>query len=209
MISVEQRFQVLAALGQNIDWDSLSTEQVQVGVREAKRAGGEATAFIQNGFRMQTGDEFRAMEALGIEIPALARPTLAELQAEYPYIKLIKWDSSPTEAVKLDLGTVLRPDEAEGIHGQEYERRLAPKLNLILGYQQAKWLVEHQDEFLGLSSLSRNVRIDFFGLGVVNADGSRNIPCFRQFQKRWYIDWRWFEHGFTPQGRIAMSGASR
>ena len=153
-ISVEQRFTVLAALGQNIAWDSLTAEQVQVGVREAQRAGMEATCFILNGFRMQIGDDFRTMEAVAITIPALARPTLEELQAQYSWIKSIERDNSPTEAVKLSLATVLRPDETEAISGVEYERRLTSKLDLIFGYQQAKWLVEHQDEFPDFMALN-------------------------------------------------------
>ncbi|MBI4086185.1 MAG: hypothetical protein HY433_03030 [Candidatus Liptonbacteria bacterium] len=136
-ISVEQRFSLFAKLGENLDWDSLTKEQVQVGIREAHTfAAREFEVFIRNGFRVQVGDFFRETGELTIQIPALARPTLAELREKYSWIREengIERDTSPTEAVTLKLGTVLRPDE-ERINGAEYERRLAPRLDLTLSY---------------------------------------------------------------------------
>ncbi len=207
-ISVEQRFTVLAKLGENIDWNSLTTEQVQVGVIESERAGAETTAFFRNGFRVQVGDFFRETGELTIRIPALARPTLEQLRAKYSWIRKengIERDTSLTEAVTLKLCTVLRADE-EKISGTEYEFRLVPKLNVSLGYQQALWLVEHQDEFPEFMALLGKVYVDFPGLLVVRAYGNRNFPYLGESGERWYLDWNGIDSDFDRDGRIASSG---
>ena len=207
-ISVEQRFTVLAKIGENIDWDSLTTEQVQVGVTESERAGAEATAFFRNGCRVQVGDFFLETGELTIQIPALARPTPEQLRKKYSWIKEengIERDTSPAEAITLKLGTVLRPDEKK-INGGEYEKRIAPKLNLTLGYQHALWLVEHQDEFPEFMALLGKIYIDFPGLIVVRADGRRDFPYLRDDGRRWYLVWYWVGHGFNRVGRFAVSG---
>ena len=83
---------------------------------------------------------FHETGELAIRIPALPRPTLAELRKKFPGIyeeNGIERDTSPTDAVTLTLGTVLREGEKQ-IDGAEYARRLAPKLDIMLGYQQAK-----------------------------------------------------------------------
>lgn len=204
-VSLEQRFTVLASLGQNIDWDSLTTEQVQVGVREAQRAGAEATVFIRNGYRVQIGDFFRTMENLAIQIPALPRPTLGELRAKYSFIKSIERDTSPTEAVTLSLGTVLRPDE-ERIDGAEYERRIVPKLADLFGYQQLEWLVAHQDKYPAFKALLGQIYIDGPGIVVVGAGGHRLFPYLYENGKRWYLHWYWIEDDLDRYGRLASSG---
>ncbi len=206
-ISVEQRFTVLAKLGENINWDLLTTEQVQVGVLESERAGAEATAFIQNGFRMQVGDFFRETGELTIQIPALARPTLEQLQEKYSWIREengIERDTSPIEAVTLKLGTVLHPDE-EKINGTEYEKRIAPKLSICLGYQQVLWLVEHQEEFPEFMALLGKAYIDFPGLVVVSAHGDRRFPCLNRDGERWDLGWRWVDDDLNQDGRVAVS----
>jgi hypothetical protein len=205
MISAEQRFTILARLAENVDWGLFNPEQLQVSLRDGKRAGKEMTAFMQNGFCMQIGDDFRQMEKIAIQIPALSRPTIEELQAQYSWIKSIERDNSPTEAVKLSLATVLRSDETESISGVEYERRLIGKLDLILGYQQAKWLVEHQDGFPDFMALLGKIYIDFSGLIVVNVDGLRYFPYLSQSVKRWYLHWDWFSSDFNPNVRVAVS----
>ncbi|HUX35974.1 MAG TPA: hypothetical protein VMV71_02990 [Candidatus Paceibacterota bacterium] len=207
-ISVDQRFAVLAKLGENINWDLLTTEQVQVGVLESERAGTEATAFIQNGFRVQVSDFFRETGELTIQISALARPTLGQLREKYSWIKEeggIERDTSPTEAITIKLGTVLRPDE-ERVNGAEYEKRIAPKLNLGLGYQHALWLVEHQEEFPEFMALLGKVYIDFPGLVVVDADGNRSFPFLLENGGRWSLRWRWIVDGLDRGGRLALSG---
>ena len=202
IVSVDQRF---AALGAHIDWDSLTTEQVQVGIQEAHTfVGQEATRFIANGFRV-ISDSFRETGELTLQIPALPRPTLAELQAKFDWVKRIERDTSPIEAVTLKLATVLREGE-KSVNGAEYERRLTPKLDLVLGYQQAVWLEEHQDEFSEFMALLGKIYIDFSGLVVVHADGGRGVPYFDQDGERWELYWHWLRGGFRSGGRVAVSG---
>ena len=203
-ISVEQRFSLLAKLGENIDWESLTKDQVQAGIREAQRAGAEATAFILNGFRIQVGDFFRETGEVTIAIPALPRPTLEELRGKFDWIKSIERDMSPTEAVTLRLGTVLRPGE-NSINGQEYECRLASVTGL-LGYQQLQWLVDHQDEHTAFKVLLGKIYIDGPGLVVVLSDGCRDFPCLDGVGGRWRLPWRWVGGDLGGSSRIAVSG---
>jgi len=208
-ISAEQKSALFAALGANGAWDSLTTEQVQVGIREAHTfAAKEFIELILNGFRLQVGGYFRETGEFTIQIPALPQPTLAELRAKFPWIKEeggIECEASPTEAIALKLGTVLRPNETS-INGPEYEQRLAPKSGLLLGYQHAQWFVKHQDEFPELTALLRKVYIDFPGLVVVSEDGHRFFPYLSQVVARWGVRWLWLAGGFRPGGRVAVSG---
>lgn len=206
-ISVEQRFTMLARIGEHINWDLLTTEQVQVGIREAQRAGAEATAFVRNGFRMQIGDFFRETGEIAIQIPALPRPTLGELQAKYSWIKSIESDTSPTDAVTLTLGTVLGPDE-EQIDGKEYKSRRVPLAGRMLGYQHGVWLVDHQDdpELAPLKALLGKAYIDLSGLVVVDADGGRDSPSLGTDGERWGLPWHWAENFLGRFGRLAVSG---
>ena len=148
---------------------------------------------------------FRETAELSIQIPALVRPTLKQLQSKYSWIKSIERDSSPTDAVTLKPATVLRGNE-KSINGGEYEKRIAGKLDIILGYQQAVWLIEHQDEFPEFMALFGKVYIDFAGLVVVNANGNRNYPYLNQNGKRWYLNWNWIDNDFNLNERVASSG---
>lgn len=205
-ISVDQRFALLAKLGENLNWDSLTSDQVQVGIREAHTfAAREFMAFIRNGFRMQINDFFRETGEVTLQIPALPRPTFEELCKEFSWIESIESDTSPTEAVILRLGTVLRLNE-ERVNGAEYQRRIALKLDIGLGYQQAIWLVEHQDEFPEFMVLLGKVYIDFPGFVVVDAHGGRLFPCLNQGGGRWDLDWGWVGDGLSRDGRVALSG---
>ncbi len=143
---------------------------------------------------------------LTIQIPALPRPTLAELQAKFPGlgIKSIERDTSPVEAVTLKLATVLRTNE-ESVGGANYERRIAPKLDIILGFQQAMWLVGHQDEFPAFMALLGKIYIDFSGLVVVTDDDDRHFPYLSQDGTHWRMGWYWIRLGFSRLGRIAVS----
>ncbi|MBI2121973.1 MAG: hypothetical protein HYT98_02515 [Candidatus Sungbacteria bacterium] len=207
-ISVEQGFTMLAKLGEHIDWDSLTTEQVQVGVREAPRAGVEATVFIRNGFRVLINDFFRETGEVSIQIPALPRPTLAGLREKYSWIRKedsIELDTSPTESVTLVLGTVLLPDELR-IDGIEYELRRTSLAGRMFGYQQLEWLVEHQDEHPVLKALLGKIYIDGCGLVVVRADGRRRFPCLDRGGGRWCLRWDWVGGDLARNGRLAVSG---
>lgn len=156
--------------------------------------------------RFAIGDCFRETGELVIEIPALPRPTLAELQEKRSWIRRIDGiDTSPTEAVTLRLGTVLRSGE-DRINGPEYERRCLTLAGRLLGYQHAEWLVRHQDAFPALQALRGKIYIDFAGLAVVGADGSRDFPCFYSDGKRWYLRQRLVVVGQDRRGRLAVSG---
>ncbi len=203
-ISVDQRFAMLAKIGENIDWNSLTVEQVQVGVVDAQRAGKEATAFIRNGFRVQVGDFFLNTGELTIPIPALARLSLEEIQKRFRDIKGIERDTSPTEVVTLNLATILRSDE-ERVNGEEYERRIASKLEILFGPQQAIWLMEHQDEFPALMALLGKIYIDFSGMVVVGEDGGRDVFCLNRLGKRWDLGRDWVSGDFGRGGRLALS----
>ncbi len=199
-ISVEQRFALLAKLGENMDWDSLTPEQVQVGIREAKRAGAGVTALVRNGFLAQVEDFLRETGEVCIQIPALARATLAELMGR------IERDTSPINAVTLRLGTILALHEPR-IDGKEYGRRIMPSLHASLGYQQACWLAEHQNEFPEFMALLGKFYIDFPGLLITQGDGRKYFPYLFQSGKRWDVAWRCVPTPYYQYGRIAFFNA--
>ncbi|HEX4104586.1 MAG TPA: hypothetical protein VHZ04_03915 [Candidatus Paceibacterota bacterium] len=150
------------------------------------------------------GDSFRGTGELSIKIPAQAQPSLREIQKRFSWVKKIERDNSPTKELTLKLVTVLREGE-ECIDGNEYERRIAPRQDIILGYQQAVWLEEHQDEFPEFMALLGKVYIDFSGLVVVDGDGSRSVFYLDQGDRRWRLDFSWFSHDFGRYERVASS----
>lgn len=121
-----------------------------------------------------TEQEFRETTEITVEIPALPRPTLEELQEKFPWIKSIRRDSSPTEVVTLKLG---------------YERRLVSSPNMVLGYQQAVWLIEYQDKIFSLTALLMRNYVDFSGLAVVDELGDLSVLCLRNDNGRWGLYW--------------------
>lgn len=152
---------------------------------------------------------FRETGELVIEIPALPRPTLAELRMKYGWIHKengIARDISPTGAVTLKLGTVLLPRESS-IGGSQYTWRcLEPEFPIALGYQQAVWAVENQDRFPALMALLGKVYIDLRGIEVVDADGGRGFPCLGRDGERWFVHWDWTGRDLDSNGRLAVSG---
>jgi len=208
MISLEQRFRVLTALGENTDWDSLNPESLNNAVvigPAAQEAGRQFTQFLSAGAKVQIQNFFRLVEDLSILIPSLPRPTLEELQSKFDWIKKIERDASPTGAVQLRLGTVLGSDE-EAISGKEYERRRVPLAGHLHGYQQLVWLVEHQDEHPNFKALPGQIYIDGPGLIVVGADGRRRFPYLRQGDERWDLRWGWTGSKLDRYGRVAVHG---
>lgn len=199
-VSVDQRFALLAAFGANMDWDSLTSEQVQVGITEAQRAGREATLFVQSGCRVQAGNFWRETKDFTVQIPALARPDLAALQAKYDWINRIERDDSPTDALTLVLGTVLREGE-ERIDGAEYQIRLRGVPTL--GYQQLAWLVEHQDEHPAFMALLGQIYVDGPAIIVVRRDGNRRFADLDRLGRRWYLGWSGTGNGLDRGGRVA------
>ena len=141
-------------------------------------------------------DCFRLMdEAVVIEIPALKRPTLAEVQASWSHIKKIERDDSLEGPVTLRLATVRKSTEPS-VDGPTYERR-TQKLRdegKLFGFQQRQWLIANQDNEkaipdpkvrVALNALIGQVYVDFSGLIVVGASGSRCIPDASSFGERW------------------------
>jgi hypothetical protein len=210
-IPVNQRFALLAKLGENIDWDSLTSEQVQVGIREARMfAAMEFEDFIRNGFQMKANDFFRETNDLTIEIPALPRPTLDELRARGRFHRIESlYDISPTDKVTLVLGTVFNVDEKSTINSKEFRFRIAAMSNINLGLQQATWLVENQDKFPELMALVEKVYIvDFLGLRVgTDSSDQRIFPLLRHADeyKRWELHWRWLDEPYSWGRRIAVA----
>jgi hypothetical protein len=205
-ISVDQRFALLAAMGANIDWDKLTTEQVQLGITgDLKRLGKEATLFVQVGFRVQIGDYFRNTGELSIKIPALKRYTLEQIQEKHPGMNIVSVeDTSTEEEVTLSLATVLVPSDDGSIEGEEYWKRVVAKLNSLLGIQHRDWLVEHQTEFPEFMALLGKVWIDFLGTIVVRRNGDRNAPDCYQDGSRWRGGWHWLGRDFHGLGRVAF-----
>ncbi len=142
-------------------------------------------------------------EKLNIKIPALPRPTFKELQLKWPWIQSIESDTSPITAVPLELDTVLKAGE-NYINGSEYQSRLEGIKTL--GYQQAVWLVEHQDKFPKFKKLLDKIYIDFPAIVLLGGGGSRGFPYLGGGGGRWYLDWRWIGGGLTSSGRVARSG---
>ena len=154
-------------------------------------------------------DFFRETGELTLQIPALPRPTLKELRRDFSWIKSIERDTSPTEAVTLKLGTVLRPSESR-VSGAERECRIAESFSSLtdfLGYQQLKWLADNQDEQHAFKALVGKIFIEGPGIIVLHAeDGRRKLP-FLNGSERWRLDpnWEWIEHVFHRDGRLAVA----
>lgn len=211
-ISVDQRFALLAKLGENIDWDSLTTEQVQVGIRETRTfAALEFENFIRNGFQMKTRNFFRETGEFTLKIPALPRPTLNELRAReiFHSIESID-DTSPIEAITFKLGTVFDVGEKSPINSREYRFRIATMSDATLGFQHATWLVGNQDKFPEFMALAGEIYIiDFLGLRVCTDSGDdRAFPILRAANgsKRWELYWHWIKYELHSCGmRIAVA----
>jgi hypothetical protein len=203
-INVEQQFAYLAAVGANMDWKSLTTQQIQAGMKDPVALGKQHTLFLQVGCQVQIGEHFRETGEISIQLPALKRPTLEQLQSKYDWIKSIERDTSNEGPVTLSFATILVPDDNGSIGGKEYEKRIAAKHPSLLGFQHRQWLLEHQDEFPEFMALLGKVYIDFPGLVVVRRDGVRNVPYCGRLGSRWGGTWFWLGNRFYVYGRVAF-----
>lgn len=206
-VSGGQALQVVSSLAVDTFWDELDGDLLQREFIELppKERGIRFTEFLKNGGRIQIADFFRETGELTIQIPARPQPTLEEIQKRFPGIKAIEGvDHSPTEAVTLKLVTVLREGESL-IGGTEYERRIAPHQDIILGYQQAIWLEEHQDEFPEFMALLGKIYIDFSGLVVVDGYDDRHVFYLLRGDRRWDVYCGWLGCAFDRDGRVASS----
>src|SRR3990167_7564614 len=139
-------------------------------------------------------------------IPQLKKPTLKELKKTYPWIKSIESDTSPTQQVSLEILNLVRGGEKH-IPCEEYTKRREGLP--LLGYQQAAWLVQHQDddgpEFEAFRDLRWTVYIDFPATVVVSADGDRGFAYLDEHGVRWYLDWRGVGDDLRQDGRVASA----
>jgi len=163
---------------------------------------GIALDAIKTGARIQILESScRQLEDLKIQIPALPRPTLEELQGRFGWIKSIHEDNSPTKASTMTLGTVLRLTEYR-IDDEEYTRRREGLPSL--GYQHGVWLAENQDNLPELMAQLGRVYIDLPGIEVVDADGRRRFPYLSQCGGRWGLGWFWSDRKLFRDGRLAV-----
>lgn len=169
------------------------------------KMGGEEKAeeYLRGELGLVAMDPFHETGELIIQIPALRRPTLAELKAKYSWVCQIERDVSPEGPVTLRLGTLLRKGEDQ-IKGQEFERRSKTIAGQTLGFQHAEWLVGCQNSFPALTALLERVCIDFLGIVVVNADGGQIFPYLVRNDERCCLCWIWWL-GLTRSGRLAVS----
>jgi hypothetical protein len=136
---------------------------------------------------------------LTIEIPALRRPTLEEIQSQYPWVTSIERDTSPEEPVTFILTTVLA-DAEDFIGGAEYARRLAKRPAVLLGLQHRDWFLAHQHEFSAYKELLGKISIDFPGI-VLRKGGARNVACVHHRTS----SYGWLGSGVKSDARVAVA----
>jgi hypothetical protein len=197
----------MGSLGMDTPWDELDGGLLQELIElPPKQRGVRFAALLRNECQDLIGEFFKETGEFTIQIPALKRPTLEELQENNPRIISIERDISPEGPVTLKLGTVLGVGK-KPISGEKYERRLALIPDTPLGWQQLSWLVAHQDD-PELKSFKafvwRYYYIDFLGLVVIHGV-HRVVPFAVMGSKRWDRCWHDLDGGFNSKGRLALS----
>ena len=207
-ITADQSQELISTLTTGINWseiDFVALGLQDVVMRNGKEACRNFESFLRNGCRLTAEQFLFETGELAIELPALSRPTLDEIQMEYSWVKSIELDRSPEGPVTLNLGTVLYPNEQQPISGSEYERRLASKLNVVLGYQHWQWFLNHQNQHSDSMVYLGKIRVDFSGIVVVDRWNCRNIPYSSQFRSCWGGDWGLLTDEFCSKSRIAIA----
>jgi hypothetical protein len=143
-------------------------------------------------------------EEFAIEIPALPRPTLKELQRHNRWINSIERDTSPEGPVALILRSVLGFG-VKLIDGTEYERRLALRQHALLGFQHCQWILNNQMRFPAFMALLGRVYVDFAGIVVCDGIGDRRVPCCLQEKTRWRDSWNCIDAGCSDEARVAFA----
>lgn len=153
---------------------------------------------------MTPAESFKVTDELLVPVPALPRPSLGELQKDFPWILKIDRDTSPTTSGTIFLATIFGSHDGDYIDPEEYERRIAFIQPFLLGYQHWKWLQVHQDVHPAFKALVGKVYIHFSGIRVLGK--MRLSPpvtlvggCLRGKWKE-----SWSPLGVTPQNRVAL-----
>jgi len=145
----------------------------------------------------------RNVEEIKIQIPALHRPMLGELQAHY-WIRSIRRDISRTGAAIFSLATVLFSDE-DFLDGREFRSRIMWQSNAVLGFQHAYWLMICHNEFPELRSLIlQDIQILFPGL-IVTDDNDEFCPILVKNCGILKLMWRPLSENFDAKKRIAVA----
>jgi hypothetical protein len=147
---------------------------------------------------------FEVSGAFSVSIPALPRPTLAEIQRRFCWIQEILVDVSPTSEVSFGLARPLYSGEAF-LRRESYEERLGfLPAGTALGFQHACWLVEYQDDHLWFRNFPDRVLVDFPGFTA----GHTNNGCVSPFLSRagecWTMGFRWTGADLNQRWRTAL-----
>jgi len=207
-ITVDQSQAVMSILSTKTRWseiDFLATGLQESVIRNREETARHFRAFLSNGCRMADVNGFRETGEVAIEIPALPRPTLGQLQKMYPWTESIERDVSPEGPVTLKLGTVFHLDE-KFIDSKEFERRLST-LSGALGFQHAWWLMEHGHNYPAFMLFPKDTYFYFPGI-VTMSDYAPQCPCLRRedMDIRGGFSWRSPTFDWSPRGRIAIAG---
>jgi hypothetical protein len=147
------------------------------------------------------------VEPFSIPVPPLARPTLRDIQ-KYGVTDIF-WDDSPTEAIDLELATVLIDRETH-IGRWEYISRVTG-LRGLPGLQHGLWIIENQEEpsLAHLRNLRGKIYIDLRGfLARIGASESKRFPYLGGDAGRWGLAWDSTGGFHADIGRLAISRKS-
>lgn len=144
-----------------------------------------------------------------IEIPALSYPSIEELRGKRRLWIANFGDMSQRGPVILRLARPVRADE-ESIDTATYFHRIKfyRDHGILLGYQQAMWLVKNQDELpdparSALRELLGEATLDFPGLHFNRDTGGWGFPSLVQDEKRW--DLHFSSPAFAFHRRVAVA----
>ncbi|MDP2629590.1 MAG: hypothetical protein Q8P45_02725 [Candidatus Harrisonbacteria bacterium] len=99
-----------------------------------------------------------------IIVPALPRPTLRQIQEDFPFVKDILSDDSPQGPLTVRLFSLFDGQNDEEMSGAQYEFLLRPHRGKLLGFQHAAWLARNRKHFPELEKLLLQVSVDFAGI---------------------------------------------
>jgi hypothetical protein len=156
--------------------------------------------------RFTTTHLLRETPELAVEIPALRRPTLQQIQKGYPWMASIERDNSSEGSVKLRLTAFMHA--APRIDGPELERCIALETLSLLGYQHREWLLKRQRRNPALLAMFGVASVKFPGIVIVDDLGRRIIPCCRNRGGQWIRRWEPLDEGLELDGRLAVAASA-